>query len=186
MQGCQVALRMLMWYREWLTKLTRRDRFIVVDSPGVGGFTTSNILALMDEHRPDMAILDGIHLVSSDTGAPGWERIKQTADALKATALHMGCTVLWTSQVDREGMRNPTEPAQTGASAAYGKAAVEAANRLITLGRYEHDERHRTFRVPNNRSGPEYHTRQHLLFDVNVGAIEQVDPPDPARFEGVF
>ena len=173
-------------YEDWLKRLTARERFIVVDSPGVGGFTVASILALVDEHRPDIVLLDGIHLVGSDTVQSGWERIKQTADALKAVAQHQKCVAIWTSQVDREAMKNPTEPAITGASAAYGKAAVEAANRLITLGLFEGDSNRRTFRVPNNRSGPEFHVRQHLVFDVDRGAIYQMDPPDTAQYENAF
>lgn len=162
-------------YETWLRELTRREQFIVIDSPEAGGFTAANTLALIEEHRPDLVLLDGLHLIGGDPKQSGWERIKQAADALKATAQHLKCTVVWTSQVDREAMRNPTEPAATGASAAYGKAGVEAANRLITLANFEHDSRRKTFKVPNNRSGQEFHTRQHLLFDVDVGAIRQLE-----------
>ena len=167
-------------YESWLRELTRRDQFIVEDSPGVEGFTTANILASIDTHRPDLVVLDGIHLVGGEAGQTGWERIKHVADALKATAQHLNCTVIWTSQVDREAMRNPTEPASTGASAAYGKAAVEAANRLITIATYEGNPKRRTFKVPNNRSGREFHTKQHLYFDVDIGEIRQLDMLGPA------
>ena len=168
-------------YEEWLRQLSAHQRFVVVDSPGVGGFNISNILALLDEHRPDLMVLDGIQLVSGPANQPQWERIKQAADAMKAAAQHLKCTIIWTSQVDRESMRNPTEPAATGAAAAYGKAAVEAANRLITLAHYEGDDRRRTFKVPNNRSGREYHARQHLLFDVDVGAIRQLSQEEHSQ-----
>ena len=161
-------------YEDWLKSLTYRDRFIAIDSPGAGGFTVNNIMALVDQYRPDLVLFDGIQLVGSETSQQQWERIKQAADSLKAMAQYLHCTVIWTSQVDREAMRNPTEPASTGASAAYGKAAVEAANRLITLARYEDDDRRRTFKIPNNRSGMEFHNRQHLQFDVDAGVIKQL------------
>ena len=162
-------------YEVWLKELTRREQFIVIDSPGVGGFTTANVLTAIDQYRPDLVVLDGLHLVTGEPGQTGWEVMKTTADALKALAQHLNHTVIWTSQVDREAMRNATEPASTGASAAYGKAAVEAANRLITLGSHEHDPRMRTFKIPNNRSGREWHTRQYLMFDVDNGSIYQTD-----------
>ena len=164
-------------YEEWLRELTVRDRFVVVDSPGPGGFTTSNILALLDEYKPDLVLVDGLQLITGEASQAQWDRIKQAADSLKAAAQYLSCTVIWSSQVDREAMRNPTEPAATGASAAYGKAAVEAANRLITLANFDGDDRRRSFKVPNNRSGREYHTRQHLLFDVDVGNIHQLIDP---------
>ena len=163
-------------YSDWLESLTSRDQFIVIDSPDVGGFTTENVLSLIDEHRPDLAILDGLHLVGGDARLSGWEIMKQAADALKATAQHLNCAVMWTSQTDRAAMRNSTEPAASGASAAYGKAGVEAANRLITLANSD-DSRVKHFKVPNNRNGLEWHTTQRLRFDVDAGYIEQMPNP---------
>ena len=161
-------------YEDWLAGLTRRDQFVVIDSPESGSFTTENVLALIDEHRPDLVVFDGLHLIGSNSNVPGWERIKHASDALKALAQRLKCTIVWTSQVDRAGMKNPTEPASSGASAAYGKAAVEAANRLVTLANDKNDDKRKTFKVPNNRSGREFHSTQHLHFDVDIGAIYQV------------
>lgn len=171
--GLMVGTQEVQPYKEWLEGLSTKERFIAVDSAAAGGFTVSNTLGYIDEHKPDIAILDGIHLIGGEGRQSGWERIKEAADALKATAQRLGCTVVWTSQVDRGAMANPTEPAATGSSAAYGKAAVEAANRLITVGRFKGDAKRRTFKVPNNRSGPEFHATQHLAFDVDIGRIEQ-------------
>ena len=127
--------------------------------------------------------MDGIHLIGDASGRlTGWEVIKRAADGFKAAAQHHKNTVIWCSQVDREAMRNPTEPATTGASAAYGKAAVEAANRLITLATYAGDSRRRVFKVPENRSGRTILTKQHLIFDVDWGKIEQVEVLLPADF----
>ena len=160
-------------YEEWLRMLTRREDFIAVDAPPSGKFNVSSILGLMEEYKPDMMVLDGLHLVGGEAGQAGWEVIKQASDSLKAAAQYLGCTVVWTSQVDKAAMKNSTEPA-TGASAAYGKASVEAANRLITLAEVKGDPRRLTFKVPNNRSGREFHIKQDLIFDVDVGRIEQV------------
>lgn len=168
-------------YEEWLKELTMRERFIVIDSPGSDGFTTANVLNLMDEYKPDILLMDGLHLIGSEEKLSGWEKIKQASDSMKAAAQFHKCTVIWASQVDREAMRNPTEPASTGASAAYGKAAVEAANRLITLGTYDGDSRRRTFKIPNNRSGREFHDTQHLMFDVDIGAIYQLESSAPMK-----
>ena len=162
-------------YEEWLKELTMRERFIVIDSPGPQGFTTNAIVGLIDEYRPDLVLVDGLHLLTGEVNQAQWDRIKNAADSLKGLAQHLNCTIIWSSQVDREAMRNPTEPAATGASAAYGKAAVEAANRLITLANHESNPKQRTFKVPNNRSGREYHNRQYLDFDVDIGCIKQVN-----------
>ena len=160
-------------YEAWLRELSRKERLVVVDSDESGGFTTESMLSYIEEYQPDLVVLDGIHLLGGDPRQAGWERIKEAADALKATAQKNNCTVIWTGQVDRSSMANSTEPAANGSSAAYGKAAVEAANRLITMARHD-SENYRTFKVPNNRSGYEHHSRLVLEFDVDVGRIRQV------------
>ena len=167
-------------YEDFLRQLSRRDQLVVVDSPENTGFNSYNVIALVEEHRPDLVVLDGIHLIGGEPNQTGWERIKQAADSLKAAAQHLNCVVVWTSQVDREAMRNPTEPASTGASAAYGKAAVEAANRLITLANADNSRR-KTFKVPNNRGGAEFHTKLHLAFDVDIGHVEQIELYSPIQ-----
>ena len=172
-------------YQSWLEDLSTREAFICMDSAESdnGVFSLATILGAIDEYRPDLVVFDGIHLVGGDDRMTGWERIKKAADGLKASAQLHKNVVIWSSQVDRDAMRNPTEPAANGASAAYGKAAVEAANRLITLAGYSGDSRRRTFKVPNNRNGQEYHTKQHLLFDVDWGKIEQLEVALPSSFE---
>ena len=162
-------------YSKFLEQLQSGDqRLVIVDSPAVTGFTAQNIMATWAEHRPDLVVLDGLHLVRGDAHEASWERLKQVADLLKATAQHYQCAVIWSSQVDRESMRNPTEPAATGASAAYSKAAVEAASRLITLGNSREGHQRKVFKVPHNRSGREYHTALELEWEVDRGLIEQV------------
>ena len=172
-------------YQAWLEGLTQREDFICIDSAESdnGQFTLSSILATEDEYRPDLVVFDGIHLIGGDEDMSGWARIKKAADGLKASAQFHKNVVIWSSQVDREAMRNPTEPASTGASAAYGKAAVEAANRLITLAGFPGDPHRRVFKVPNNRSGQEYHIKQHLLFDIDWGKIEQMEVVMPQSFD---
>jgi hypothetical protein len=169
-------------YRAWLESLTSRSDFICVDSADQLGFTLPSILALTDEYQPDVLVFDGIHLVKSAQGEMGWEIIKEAADGLKADAQRRKSVVLWAGQVDREGMRNSAEPVSSGAQAAYSKAAVEAANRLITLGADNDDPLRRVFKVPNNRNGREWHTKRYLRFDVDVGLIEEEDFTEPLAF----
>lgn len=169
-------------YSEWLESLTAREDFICVDNADLQGFTLDSCLALIEEYQPDLTVLDGIHLVKSREMQSQWQTIKDCADGLKGSALRHKNVVVWAGQVDREGMRNPTEPVSTGAQAAYSKAAVEAADRLITLGSVDNNPLRRTFKVVNNRSGREFHDKQYLAFNVDVGNIEQVDFLPPGEF----
>lgn len=169
-------------YKAWLTQISSREDFICVDNPGFPGFTLANMSQLIEEFQPDLCVLDGIHLVRDANGVQDWSVIKDVADGLKEIAQRRKMVVIWASQVDKEGMRNSGEPVSSGAQAAYGKAAVEAANRLITMGIDTDNPHRRTFKVPNNRNGREWLARQYLLFEVDVGRIEQIDQLDVEKF----
>lgn len=169
-------------YRKWLELLTQRADFMCVDSVSVVGFTLTGMMALISEFQPDVVCLDGIHLVKDEKGDQQWQAIKDCADGLKSDAQHNKRVVIWVGQVDKEGMRNASEPVSSGAQAAYSKAAVEAANRLITMGADSDDPYRRVFKVPNNRSGREWHEKQTLIFEVDTGHIEQTNVKMPSAF----
>jgi hypothetical protein len=173
-------------YEEWVNKFTCRADMVLVDSTGRQGFNVPDILALQEEHQPDMMLVDGIHLVIGQAGQQGWEVIKEIADKLKASAQFHKNVVIWAGQADSKSMSKMTEPISDGSRVAYGKSSVEAANRMITLGLDEDSEIRRVFRVPHNRGGKEYKHKQYLLFDVDVGAISQIDYEVPEEFEGAF
>ncbi len=170
-------------YRKWLEFLTARSDFMCVDNIDDVGFTLTGMLSMIDEFQPDMVVLDGMQLVRDSNGVAGWEVIKAAADGLKAWAQRNKKVTLWAGQVDKEGMRHASEPVSSGAQAAYGKAAVEAANRLITIGADSDDPYRRVFKVPNNRSGREWHEKQTLVFDVDTGHIEQLVVQEPSAFD---
>jgi energy-coupling factor transporter ATP-binding protein EcfA2 len=169
-------------YRRWLETLTDRSDFMCVDSVSAQGFTLTGMLAMISEFQPDLVCLDGIHLVKDEKGDQQWQVIKDCADGFKNDAQRNKRVAIWVGQVDREGMKNPTEPVNTGAQAAYSKAAVEAANRLITIGADSDDPYRRVFKVPNNRSGREWHEKQTLIFEVDTGHIEQASVQQPSAF----
>ncbi len=169
-------------YKTWLESLVKREDFMCVDSVSVSGFTLSGMLGMISEYNPDLVCLDGIHLVKDEKGDQQWQVIKDCADGLKNDAQRNKRVVIWVGQVDKEGMRNASEPVSTGAQAAYSKAAVEAANRLITMGADSDDPYRRVFKVPNNRSGREWHEKQTLIFEVDTGHIEQTIVSAPSVF----
>ncbi len=159
-------------YQSWLQHLSGREDFICIDSVDAAGFTLNGVIAAAEEYAPDLLLVDGIDRVSLPESGPGWEIIKAVANGLKDYAQWSKSVVIWTGQVDREGMKQ-TEAVSSMANTAYGKAAVEYANRVISLGPDASNPLRRTFKVPKNRSGQAYNVRQYLTFNVNEGHIEQ-------------
>ena len=170
-------------YERWLSKLKERDEFVCVDSQSADGVTLEDLLGLMEEHRPDLMLVDGIQLIKGEDGQAGWEVIKATADGLKNAAQFYECVVIWAGQPNTQGLTNKYEPVKDIVQVGYGKAAVEAANRVITIAEDPDSKFRRTFRVPYNRSGKTWDDKLYLTFDVNVGRIEQMNFEVPQNFE---
>ena len=170
-------------YRSWLYKLQERADFICVDSQSAAGFTFEDLLGLMEEYRPDLLLLDGIQLMKGREGQTGWEIIKECADGLKNAAQYYNNVVIWAGQPNTQGLTNKNEPIHDIIQVGYGKSAVEAANRLITIAEDPESKFRRIFKVPYNRAGKTWDSKQYLEWDVDSGLIAQMDFMAPQEFE---
>ncbi len=159
-------------YANFLAAVSAREDFTLIDSDISGGFNLNGIVAMIEEHQPDLVLLDGIHLIQEDKG-DHWQQIKSCADGLKSLAQLKGIVIIWSGQVEKAAMKDAYEPVDSGAYAAYAKASVEAANRVLSFAADKHDKMYRWFKVINSRDGREWGNKQRLLFDVNQGHIEQ-------------
>lgn len=153
--------------------LNRRD-LIIRDSGDSGVFTIQDVIGQIREHRPDMVIIDGFHLISSG-GSETWQTMRAAAQTLKGLGQSMGFVTLAGSQVDRNSVQAADEVPEMGHSA-YGLALEETADRVIHLAEVRGDEMRRVFKVSKMRDGARRTTRHYLQFDVDRGLIRQVDP----------
>jgi len=160
-------------YRRFLNLIAEREEFVIIDSDVSGGFNLNGISAMIDEHQPDLVLLDGIHLIREEKGGDHWFQIKNCADGLKALAQLHKIVIIWSGQVEKTAMKDIYEPVESGAYAAYSKASVEAANRVLSLAADRYDKKYKWFRVINSRDGQEWGNKQKIRFDVNIGHIEQ-------------
>lgn len=67
--------------------------------------TISNLWALIEEHRPDAVLVDGIYLMRSESGSfmQDWQKLKEISNGLKQVALSKNVPIFATSQLKRTG-----------------------------------------------------------------------------------
>lgn len=153
--------------------------FIIVDSDSTGGFSVNDIIALAREHRPDLLVIDGFHLVhiagKGGEGAKSWEKIKDAADSIKTAAQALNMAVIAGSQATRNAVMAPSDAPELGESA-YGMGLVEAANRVISLAARRENKQQRVFKIQKNRDDEVPRDSFYLHFAVDIGDIRQVYP----------
>ncbi len=164
-------------YGEYLTALEARGKsqFVIRDSGDAGVFTVSSIVSLAREHRPDILVVDGFHLIRGD--GKSWEAMKQAAEDIKGVVMDMGAVALVGSQVNRDAVLAPDD-VPTGGDAAYGMAAYETANRVISMATVRSRKQERVFKLIKHRDGEVITKRQYLHFDVDSGDIRQIKMKD--------
>lgn len=152
----------------------RRD-LIIRDAGDAGVFTLQDIVAQVREHRPNVVIIDGFHLISA--GENTWQSMRAAAQTLKGLGQAMGHVTLAGSQVTRAAVQAPDDVPEMGMSA-YGLALEETANRIIHLAEVRGDQMRRVYKVSKHRDGERQVERRYLRFDVDAGIIEPIDPQE--------
>jgi replicative DNA helicase len=168
-------------YRSWLSIAARRSGdFVIVDAPGQRRpFTFDDAWNLVAEHRPDLLVIDGLHLLGvKGSGRSGWEVLKDGGEMLKALAHHDGIPILCVHQATREAGKDESSPpgiSQIG----YGYSVGQIADHLIALSHAKpRTPLRRSFITRKVRDDEQANYRHELIFDVDHGCIEQL-PFDP-------
>lgn len=160
-------------YERYVTALkdTGRRGWVTRDAGDAGVFTVPDIISLAREHRPDILVIDGFHLIK----APGktYESQKESAEQLKGVAQSLGLTIIAAHQANRDAVLAPDDAPRVGESA-YGLGLVQAANRVLSLATRRSNPMHRVFRISKVRDGEVPATRFFLHFDVDNGDIYQI------------
>ncbi len=159
-------------YAEWCERFSWRDDWVTIDTGEHGPFSVENVLSLAREHRPDLLAVDGFHLIRGN-GKQGWEQIFETGQLIKGVTQELGMTTIGVAQANRASGVIPDEPPELH-EVAYGMGIVEAADRVLSIGKTRGNKNRRSFKVPKFRNGEEIQVRQHLEFDVNIGNISQI------------
>ncbi len=179
-------------YEEWLRSLKGDDRLAILDSSDTGGpFTFPDIWQYAMEFKPDVLVVDGLHLIAGvDETKAGWEVLKGGIARLKSLAQKNGTVVVCAHQVQRAaGARGADTTPPTLAQISYGHAVVETADHVLTMSRSAGGDMERLYRVVKARGIREVVEKLTLHWDVDIGQIhdkggaERLDRPFAAAEE---
>lgn len=169
-------------YRKWLKELrgTFQAKFIIPQLSRNFYFNTSSVAAKIEEHHPDLVVIDYIGLMSSDGGKgkiENWQEIKSQMRDLKTMALRYSIPIVVNAQANRAAALGEDVPKlhQIAGSDAIGADS----DRVIALRLLP--SRRLRIGVVKNRHG-----RQAFLFDckwdINQGFLHEI-PPENEEFE---
>lgn len=123
-------------YREFLEKMSNREDWVTFDSADGESFDENSIMAIAEEIRPSLLIVDGLYLIRGQDGSIGdWRSMVSIANNLKAMATRLKCVVLITTQMNEEG---------DGATTAFSKYVEQPMDFVFWLrqtGDWSVDER---------------------------------------------
>ena len=160
-------------YKKYLEKLEKRDDWVTYDSiPGGKSFTISSLQGLVHLHKPDILAVDGIPLISDESGAEtSWQKMANVGYGLKGIAMNNKIVVLSTSQANREAASDRAIPKLHQIS--YGDALGQACDKVIGLVRISQDRI--KIALLKNRGG-RIIGEMHFNFKVDLGDISQYEP----------
>jgi replicative DNA helicase len=168
-------------YKNFLQKAygDGRDDLSIIDSSGTNKqLSFDEIWGLAAEYKPDVLIVDGLHLIASsdknDERKGGWEVLKHGVAYLKSLAQQQKIVVIAAHQPDRSAQKKGAGPAQLH-QIAYGFSVAQSADRVLSMGFVEGQSKQRCFIVPKIRGGEEIFRERYLNFDVDMGNIWEED-----------
>ncbi|KKL52680.1 hypothetical protein LCGC14_2283040 [marine sediment metagenome] len=173
-------------YKAWLEGLEDDDRLAILDSSDTGGpFTFPDIWQYALEFKPDVLVVDGLHLIAGvDETQKGWEVLKSGIAHLKALAQKEDMVVICAHQVQRSAASRKAETIPPAlAQIGYGFAVVETADHVVTMSRSAGGDMERLYRVVKARGIKEVVEKLTLHWNVDVGDIhdkggaERLDKP---------
>jgi len=155
-------------YRRWLSEVSSRSDWVTYESYSDKPFTITSIGLLIEEHRPDVAVVDGLSLLKDEgNSSVSWEAVKNLSYGLKQLAINKRVAMIVTNQASREAAEE-TVPSLHHIS--FGDAFAQATNKIVMMGPGNNDFT-RYVSVPKNTLGKPVTTPILIPFDVENGRI---------------
>lgn len=146
--------------------------------------SVSNLYGLIDDHRPDAVVVDGIYLMRTDSGTAlsDWQKLKTVSNELKQTALSCNLPILGTTQLKRTGK----EDGFTTEDIAYSDALGQDADLILAMHSRPGASREMIVDVLKNRNGEGIGSINLILDWVNMEARELIweEEADWVNIEG--
>lgn len=158
-------------FRSWGKKnLADRQGFTIVSSEGLSDITVNTIQAKIDQHQPDMVVIDYIQLMSDAHGARNeTEKVRNISRDLKRLALRNNIPVLAISAVTSADLSAPDSPPMLE-QVSWSRSIQFDADLAVAIHKYD-DTNIVECVSRKNRSGPDFCV--YLDVDFSRGIIRE-------------
>jgi len=156
-------------YKSWLDRASQRSDWVTYDAYSTGkAFTVTNIGLLIEEHTPDVVIVDGLMLLKEEEKIKGsWEKVHALSYGLKELVSTKEIAMIVTNQINREGATAEIPGLE---NISYGDGFGQAVDKVLTItpGPVK-TQKH--IRLMKNRLGPTMDSAVLINMDVEQGII---------------
>ena len=143
-------------FRTWSkNNVANKQDFIIVSSDGIAEVTPSVLQAKIDQHKPDIVVVDYIQLMSDGTGSRNeTEKIRNISRDLKRLALRNNIPIIAISAVTASDLTVPDSPPMLE-QVSWSRSIQYDADVAMAVHRYD-DTDIMEIVSRKNRSGPEF------------------------------
>lgn len=158
-------------FRTWSKKnVAGKQPFIIVSSDGIAEVTVNTLQAKIDQHRPDLLVVDYIQLMSDGTNSRNeTEKIRNVSRDLKRLALRNNIPVIAISAVTASDLTIPDQPPMLE-QVAWSRSIQYDADAAIAVHKYD-DTNVVELISRKNRFGPDFCV--YLEADFSTGTMRE-------------
>jgi len=156
-----------MKYKQWLERASKRNDWITVDNYKGKAFSVDAIASLIDDHKPDEVIVDGVALLSGEGNAK-WEKVMSVIYDLKALTQATKTTTVGVCQANRDAGNNMPD----ATNIAYSDAILQACDVGIMMNMDPETPDVRYCTIPVVRGMAPINKRMVIKYDPNAGIIQ--------------
>ena len=160
-------------YQQYLNNMDK-ERLILYTSVPTDDLTPSTIAGLIKRDEPDLAVIDGIYMVSDDNkdNKTSWDQMKSMCRALKSMATQTNTALIVTNQTGRNRDANTDKAAPAMADlVAGGYDFNRFVDTLVSLGGSPGSADTRQIAVPLIRNGRAVTQGYEITFSPDIGDL---------------
>lgn len=163
--------------KEVAERVAASDRWITYACSDEGRFGLGELARLIQQHHPDILIVDGLPLLESGNKRQQmWESIKDLSYGLKRLAVRANVAIIISHQANRSAHNIARPPGLHEIS--LGDAFAQACDRLLALSRPQQQENILRITVQKFRKGRPHHGGVDFTFEPERGKIHEFVPTD--------
>jgi len=164
-------------YAKFLSEASNK-RLLISDSMGDKFFNLSTVLSQTRKYKPDLLIIDGIELLSSDSNSV-WEKMMELFYGVKNLCITQNIAAFVSTQASKKAQDLFTLPRPE--DVAFGDALIRASDIAMSMCLSEDSDNEHILAFQKYRDDQPPASVLNLFWDVNSGNIREMDQNELER-----